>query len=198
MVKPRPLIGLYAQKPQSGKSSVAAVLQRQGYLLLPMAGTLKRMLRVLLVDLGMSEEEIRWAMDRGKEINCVPGVPGCTPRQMLQSLGTEWGRRLVDQELWVRCWAQLAGDAMARGRGVVVDDVRFWNEAQLVQHLGGVMVEVKRPGGGSDAFIGHASEGGLAEWAFDACLSNDQDLAHLEVLVDQLLVTMKERTDADD
>jgi hypothetical protein len=70
---------------------------------------------------------------------------------------------------------------------VVVDDVRFPQEAQLIEQLGGVMVEVLRPGGGSEAFAAHASEGALRRWPFKAQLLNDGDLADLERSIDLLL-----------
>lgn len=195
MVRQHQLIGLYAARPQCGKSSVAAFLQQRGYLLLPMAGTLKRMLRVLLVDLGMSDDLIHRAMNEDKEKPCLV-LPGHTPRQLMQALGTQWGRQMVNEKLWVSCWMQLAQSAIMRGQKVVVDDIRFEQEARMIEELGGVLVEVMRPGGGSEAFTNHASEGALAGWPFRSRLVNDGALADLELLVENLLIDLQVEDDA--
>jgi hypothetical protein len=54
---------------------------------------------------------------------------------------------------------------------VVVDDVRFPNEAQLIKSMGGQLWRIERPGL-TDA-TGHSSEGGLADWEFDRVIVND-------------------------
>lgn len=76
---------------------------------------------------------------------------------------------------------------LEQGGAVVVDDVRFPEEAQMIEQLGGVMVLVLRPGGGSETFAGHASEGALDDWPFKAQLLNDGDLAKLDRSTDLLL-----------
>jgi hypothetical protein len=70
---------------------------------------------------------------------------------------------------------------------VVVDDCRFPEEAQLVEAMGGVMVQVLRPQGGSDAYSAHASEGALSQWDFKAQVINDGDLDQLQRSAVQLL-----------
>jgi len=180
------LIGLYARRPQCGKSTLAAALSGHGFVIVPFAGTIKRMLRLMLLDLGLNELEVEHALAGGKELPC-PMLTSRTPRQLLQSLGTDWGRQMVDTSIWTRCWQQRVSSYLEQGAGVVVDDVRFPEEAQLVEALGGVMVEVVRPEGGSEAFAGHASEGGLDSWAFRARLMNDGSLARFERLADWLV-----------
>lgn len=180
------LIGLYSERPQCGKSTVAAALNARGYSTVPFAGTLKRMIRLLLLDLGLDDLEVEHAMAGGKELPCSQ-LGGTTPRQAMQWLGTDWGRQMVDTNLWVRCWQERTRHCLEHGGAVVVDDVRFPQEAQLIEQLGGVMVEVLRPGGGSEAFAAHASEGALDSWPFKAQLLNDGDLADLERSIDLLL-----------
>jgi hypothetical protein len=183
------VIGLYSPLPMSGKSTAASALTGVGWKRLPFAGTLKRMLRVLLLDLGQSEEEVEHALSDQKELPCVL-LHSHTPRELLQLLGTEWGRDSVDTELWVKCWKGRAITALGDGRSVVADDVRRVNEAQAVKDFGGLMVKVVRPGGGSPAFSDHASEGALEDWPFDAVLVNDGSKRDLErqvlALVEQL------------
>lgn len=174
------LIGLYSDRPASGKSEVARVLQQQlGFECIPFAGTLKRMARLLLEDLGLSVREVEIAMTSGKE-QPLPLLADRTPRQLMQTLGTDWGRGCMDEELWNRCWFQRVSTALAMGCHVVVDDVRFRNEARLIRDHGGLLIKVVRPEGSSDRFTAHASEGALALEPMDGVLLNDSSLEVLE------------------
>jgi len=74
----------------------------------------------------------------------IPWLDGVTPRQMMQTVGTEWGRVMVHPELWVN-------SLMARvshTQHVVISDVRFPNEARAILAHGGVVIAVDRPGTG--------------------------------------------------
>lgn len=134
----------------SGKSTAAMhMVEHHGFHRVRFAGPLKDMMRAL----GLTEREIEG--DR-KEVPCDL-LGGKTPRYAMQTIGTEWGRRLVHPDLWVRAW-QKAVDALPAGVPVVVDDCRFPNEAAAVCAAGGVLVRVRRPGAGKGA-AGHSSEG---------------------------------------
>ena len=173
------LIGLYSPLPMSGKSTAAAALEGIGYERLPFAGPLKRMVRSLLLDLGQSEDEVERAMTTEKEEPCIL-LNSVTPRQLMQTLGTDWGRQMVAADLWARAWKGRALTALGNGRSIVVDDLRFWNEAQAVADFGGVVVRVLRPDGASSSFSDHASEGGLEFWPFDHTIVNDGSIADLQ------------------
>lgn len=183
------LIGLYSPVPQSGKSTVANILVAQGYRVIPFAGTLKRMTQLMLADLGQTPAEIRHSMGAGKEEPCVL-LRHITPRQIMQRLGTEWGRQCIDPELWVRCWKGQVIRSLGDGIPVIADDMRFPNEASAVRDLGGLLIRVLRPGGGSAAHILHASEGGLDEWDFDHTIVNDGSVEDLEAQVLQLQLAL--------
>lgn len=132
----------------SGKSTAAAHLVRHyGFHRVRFAGPLKNMMAAL----GCTEREIDG--DR-KEQPCAL-LGGKTPRYAMQTLGTEWGRDLITQDLWIRAW-QKAVDELSPGTPVVVDDCRFPNEAEAVRAAGGVIVRIERPGAGTASV--HASE----------------------------------------
>ena len=168
MTRPR-LIGLYASAPRSGKSTVANYLNRQfGYEIVPFAQTLKRMVRPLLVNCGYSEEEII-DMEASDKLMTVRGL-GVTLRHLYQTLGTDWGRKMVNENLWTIVWRQKVATLLAESDGyVVVDDVRFENEAREVRGFGGEMWRIFRhpvtPGA-------HVSEGGLENYRFDRLIYN--------------------------
>jgi hypothetical protein len=161
----RELIGLYSPAPQSGKTTVATALEHQGFARVPFADPLKAMVVQFLQGLGYREDEAQRLVhiDKGAKIPQL----GVTVRHLLQTLGTEWGRTCVAPDVWLKCWAASA----MRHPCVVVDDVRFPNEAQLIKDMGGQLWRVERPGLADTS--GHASEGGLADWAFDWVIIND-------------------------
>lgn len=109
--------------------------------------------------LGWSLEEL----EERKEVRVA--WLGVTPRHMMQTLGTEWGRH-VASDLWVAA-------AFARNPlGCIYSDVRFPNEADVVRDDGGVVIRVSRPGfePGRDT---HASEVPLPDGLVDIELVND-------------------------
>lgn len=127
------IIGLIGYK-GSGKSFVAKrLVDRHGFTCLPMAKLLKDMLRAL----GLNENQISGSE---KETPCDL-LGGKTPRWAMQSLGTEWGRRMIHDEIWVRAWQhnRPPGD-------VVCDDIRFPNELTRLTPMGAHFIRIKRPG----------------------------------------------------
>lgn len=62
---------------------------------------------------------------------------GMTVREVLQWWGTDIVRSMVDKDHWVREIVRLSGNTM-----VVVDDIRFPNEAEMVKDAGGVLIRI--------------------------------------------------------
>lgn len=134
----------------AGKSTAAAHLtNHRGFQRVRFAGPLKAMMAAL----GLTQNQIEGSE---KESPCAL-LGGKTPRWAMQSLGTEWGRDLIDSDLWIRAW-QAAVTAVPAGAPVVVDDCRFPNEAAAVSAAGGIIVRVERPGAGTPSGYQHSSE----------------------------------------
>lgn len=166
------LIGLYSPAPQSGKTTIAnALVAREGYQRIAFADPLKAMTCRFLESLGYREDQAQRMVYIDKEV-VIPQL-GVTTRHLLQTLGTEWGRQCVHPDVWLKCWSETA----VRHAKVVVDDVRFSNEAQLIRDTGGELWCVVRPG--QAAHTDHASEGGLAGWEFDRVICNDGTMREL-------------------
>lgn len=87
-----------------------------------------------------------------------------TYRQMLQLFGTEVCRYFKDD-----IWISLAAQQIKQTDNVVITDVRFDNEASMIQELGGIIVEVNRDGVKSD---GHISENRLTFSLIDYSVNN--------------------------
>lgn len=96
-------------------------------------------------------------------------------RRLLQALGTEVGRNILGENLWVDAVfrkIEANGDKL-----VVITDVRFPNEAHAVKDHGGYVVRIQRPG--VTAINDHPSETSLDDWDFDYRVSNEGELHHL-------------------
>lgn len=147
-----------------GKSTVAAMLAAQGFAVVKFADPLKDMLR----GLGLAEAQIEGAEKEGP----CSLLGGKSPRYAMQTLGTEWGRGLIAQDIWVSAWLDRAW-AAHRTRPVVADDCRFRNEAAAVRVLGGQIWRIIGRGGIDGD---HASETEMAGITADVALDNSGTL----------------------
>ena len=77
------------------------------------------------------EKDEWWSEKTGKHI---------TPRNMLQLMGTEVGRDMIDPNIWVYSLERR----LELYPNVVIADVRFPNEIKFIQSKGGFVVRVKR------------------------------------------------------
>lgn len=77
-------------------------------------------------------------------------VYGDAIRGLLQRMGTEVGRDLIDENIWLRELDKVESDK------IVITDARFGNELQYVLNKGGSLIHVKREGFGP--VNGHISE----------------------------------------
>jgi len=126
----------------AGKSEVARVLMGGfGFRRIKFADPLKSMLRTMLRDIGHTDEDVERYVEGDLKEAVVDGI-GVTARHLMQTLGTEWGRKAVGDDLWVRLWAAKAELFPL----VIADDVRFENEVDAIRARGGKIWHIKRPG----------------------------------------------------
>jgi len=132
----------------SGKSTVADhVVKMHGYKRIKFADPLKKMLSVI----GLTHAELEGAMKEEP----MPLLCGQSPRHAMQTLGTEWGRMCIGQDLWMNIFKQQTHDYLSAGYNIVNDDCRFVNEAHAVREMGGLIIRVNRGVTNDDT---HASE----------------------------------------
>jgi hypothetical protein len=111
--------------------------------------------------LGMTLAELEDAKEAP-----IAWLDGITPRHLMQTVGTEWGRRMIHADLWLRaCLARLPAE------GAVISDVRFPNEAEAITNAGGAVIRISRPGAGEGD--SHASETPLPNYLVTFELAND-------------------------
>ena len=119
---------------------------------------------------------------------------GRSPRYLMQSLGTEWGRNDVHPELWLLLAAQNL-DLLARTHdtayGFVVSDLRFENEAQFIRDRGGVVIHLLRPS--APVVNAHASEDGIQCLQQDLLLANYGTVDELRQNLDDIVELLRDR-----
>jgi hypothetical protein len=113
---------------------------------------------------------------------------GCNLRHLYQTLGTEWGRTFIDPDLWINSMVvRLRPFYSHTSALIVIDDVRFENEADYIRRKGGVIVHIERTGLISND--DHASENGITFQDGDIKLVNsnlDDFTYQFQCLVDNL------------
>lgn len=96
-------------------------------------------------------------------------------RELMQRLGTDCGRQLIDEDVWVN--ATLPPRDEFYPKNIVITDVRFPNEFEAIRERGGYVFRVERPG--VTAANAHISETAIDGFPFDAVIENDQGIGEL-------------------
>lgn len=169
-----PLIGI-AGRARSGKDTVA------NFIVAAIGGyrySFADPIRAMLAPLGVDMSDPYW---QARKEEPIPAL-GVSPRRMMQTLGTEWGRQLVNPDLWLIMAHQRL---LQNGPGMIIPDVRFDNEAAWIRKHGGRIIHVVRPD--TKAVEVHASEDGIEVQDTDARLFNSGTLEELQLSVRELL-----------
>ena len=169
-----PLIGI-AGRARSGKDTVA------NFIIAAIGGyrySFADPIRAMLAPLGVDMNDPYW---QARKEDVIPAL-GVSPRRMMQTLGTEWGRQLINPDLWIIMAHQRL---LQNGPGMVIPDVRFENEAAWIRKHGGWIIHVIRPE--AKAVEAHASEDGIEMLDADAQLFNSGTLEELQLSVRKLL-----------
>lgn len=157
-----------------GKDTAAGVLLREyGFKKIAFADPIKDM----CLALGLTDAQVH---DPEEKEQPVDWLGQATPRYVMQTLGTEWGRRMVDPDLWVnaverrilRAWQNVDEPTY-----FVLTDVRFPNEIEMARDLGALVIHIRR-GRQSwwqrlKARFAHQSERPLPVLPGDTVLRND-------------------------
>lgn len=130
----------------TGKDTAAQYLRSAyGFEPLAFADPINDMLAVLLDCYGVDYAVLHERHLKEQPMQQIPGNP--SPRQLKQVLGD--ALRAIDPSIWVQALAHRAGvhdwpfGAAVHDR-IVITDVRYHNEAALVQRLGGVLLRMHR------------------------------------------------------
>jgi len=170
------IIGLtgYAQ---SGKDTVAKILvDNYGYTRVAFADKIRELLYEMApkVVLGYdTHSNVQLMVDSfgWDKAKTNPEI-----RAMLQKLGMG-ARKVFGDDFWIK---QALAPAL-KNEKIVVTDVRFTNEANMVTHFGGQIWRVKRLG--VEAVNDHISESEMDDYKVDQIFVNNGTIEDLESLV---------------
>lgn len=179
VIIPKPIIAIYSLAPRSGKTTLAYRITKEwGYERLSFAEPLRKMVVDFITAFGVDYvRALKYVYDE-KEVE-IPQI-GASARRLMQTLGTEWGRNLIRRDIWVRAMEQkVIQIPMTRTRGIVIDDLRFQNEAQWVIDMGGMVVRIDRDAATASYDGDHPSEGELSGFRPDLILKNNSGLEDL-------------------
>lgn len=152
----------FAGPARAGKDTSAdfIISENPEWVKMSLADPMKEMLKV---GLGLSDDQL-W----GDKKDIIDPRYGTTPRFLMQTLATEWGRNTISYDIWVKAMEAKIGD-----KNVIIPDIRFENEASLVRKYG-VLIHIKGRGG---IDTDHISEKSLHVSPFsDFILYNNWDL----------------------
>jgi len=127
---------------------------------------------MLAVGLNMTVEQV--SGDLKDKIDPVYGV---SPRHMLQTLGTDWGRQMIHADIWVKAMARRV-----KGRDIIIPDVRFESEAKFIREHG-VLIHIAGRGGIEGD---HVSEVGVQYRIGDYTIDNSGAVEYLQAQCDFL------------
>lgn len=186
------LIGL-AGRARCGKSTAGDYLADYfGFMQFSFAEPLKEAVANIL---GMSLTTLENQKDT--PVDWLLDSPTPTPRQLLQTLGTEWGRGMVHNDIWVRSlFARIdqqikqldrLNGSPVRPPRIVVTDVRFENEAAAIRGAGGLIIHIKRDH--CQSVPDHRSEHGITVREGDAVIHNNGSRADLHAALNDAFMT---------
>lgn len=172
------IIGL-AGFAQSGKDTLAKILiEEHGFTKIAFADTI----RVALYTLNPIVD------DEGRRLQSLVDQQGwerakLTPevRRLLQVFGTEVGRSLLGDQVWV----ELAMKKLDSSGNFVFTDVRFISEADAIRERKGFIWRINRDG--VEPMNNHSSETELLEYFYDAVVDNNRSIEELRDEVEVLL-----------
>lgn len=174
------LIGIHGPL-NGGKDTVAAYIQSRhaGFRKYAFAQPIKQACNVLF---GFTQEQIE---DRAKKEEVDP-FWGFTPRKAMQLLGTEYGRNMLRDDLWIKRAEVEINNNQKIGYNTIITDVRFENEAVwLRSRPNAILIYLQVPGLVRDERYKHASEAGISMDPSDIVIVNDKSEG-LKALYEQI------------
>ncbi len=122
------------------------------------------------------------------EIQDRPGQSAVTVRRILQWWGTEY-RRAQDPDYWTKAWEKKLLEYDLVSTHILVDDVRFINELNIIKKHGGIFIKIERPG--FDGANNHSSENSLDDYSdWHLVIQNDGSLEQFKQQTEEFILPL--------
>lgn len=142
------LIGIAGRK-GSGKDTFAQPLLEAHYggnhrfVQVRFADPFKDMMRAMLTAAGLNPEYITRCIEGDLKEAPLEILGGMSMRHAMQTLGTEWGRAMLNERVWTNIAVSRIQNYAALGiYGVVITDVRHPDEVDAIKSLGGKVIKI--------------------------------------------------------
>lgn len=167
--KPPIVIGLCGLK-GSGKDTAAQALE--GYENVKFAAPIKAMCRAFFEYIGMDPETIERVIDGDMKETPLACLGGKTCRYFQQVIGTEMGRVLIWDEIWINA----AKMRCVQFEKSVVTDVRFVNEGKAIHDWKGFVIGINRASAENSGDL-HPSEAEVKNVTCDVRIWNNGSIS---------------------
>lgn len=185
------IIGLIGRK-YNGKDTVGDILHNNyNYERIAIATPLKEACKSIF---GFTNEQLY-----GNEKEIIDTYWNVSPRQVLQFVGTELFRHQMNKliphlndDIWLYSIKKQIKDVIDDKciRKIVITDVRFENEVEMIKQMGGIIIHIIRPSV-NNLIDNHSSENNIDNLSSDYTLYNDYSIDDLQTNVLNLLNNLK-------
>jgi len=95
-----------------------------------------------------------------------------SPRKALQTLGSEWGRDMINRDLWLLVAEKFCNEH----EHVIIPDIRFQNEYDWIKNNNGIIIHIERPGILIESSAHQSESLGLTKMIDDYYIVNNRSL----------------------
>lgn len=199
-----PLVLGLGGKLRSGKDTVADYLVHEyGFVKIGMSDAVNEAMKLINPIVSADEGYIERYAALVERVGYAAAKENPEVRRLLQKLGTEVGRHMMGQNVWVDIAERKIREQWAQGKPVALTGMRFPNEIAMIRNLGGLNVYVERPSleisttqpaervtAALDAAI-HASENSVKQEDFSYEIQNDGTLVDLYAATDHMMAYIR-------
>lgn len=172
------VIGVVGYK-SAGKDTFAEYMQtKRVYVKYAFATPLKKACQTLFL---LSEQQLHDPIE--KEV--IDSRWNLSPRQMFQFLGTDVMRNQIHSDFWLQHFLHWYQNH--KEQDIIVTDVRFQNEVDIIKQCGGIIIRINRQISQDD----HVSERGISELhGIDYVIENTSSLEDYHHRIDDFFLNV--------
>lgn len=155
----------------AGKTTLADYLRCSGYVAVSFAEPIK----AVAMDMGFEKEEVDGTQAQKLSLNKLWNVSG---REFMQKFGTDICRDTLPytikgmNNVWIRLAKHRVEKLLNAGHNVVMPDVRFLDERDMIVETGGIIIRIDSKYSFDD---GHKSESYVNEMKCDHVIVNERN-----------------------
>jgi len=184
MVETKMIFGITGRKGH-GKDTISDILvKKYDFEKLSFADPLKRAVKEIF---NLSDQQLY-----GYEKEFIDKYWKVTPREILQFVGTELFRNQLKNlipDVEENIWVKVLENKIKNVRGnIVISDVRFPNEVDMIKKLNGKIIKIIRPNLENNTLSNHISENLDTDYDYDYIIINDKGIDDLYEEIGKIIV----------